>query len=90
MNLVSPKPVALMSVPENAEIVSQDQAKKNILVRLQKPVYEDSIYLFYRNIDMNEPVLEFAAANDGKYAVRATIVPTFDPRQDFFVPKWAY
>lgn len=63
--LVSPRPVAFMSVPENAEIVRQDQAKKNITVRLQKPSYEDSINLFYRTDDMNEPVLEYAATKGG-------------------------
>jgi len=37
---------------------------------------------------MQEPLLEFAAGKDGKYAVRATIVPTFDERQDFFQIVW--
>ena len=38
------------------------------------------VSLYYRTADMQDPLLEFAPSKDGKYAVRATIVPTFDQR----------
>ena len=49
---------------------------------------EDEVVMYYRTEDMQEPVLEFAVGQSGKYAVRATVVPTFDDKKDFFEVVW--
>ena len=86
LDLDSQVPIAFASVPTNSEIINQDEAKKKFHIALQNP--EGQVELYYRTQDMNEPVLEFAANGEGKYAVRATAVPTFDEKQEFFDIKW--
>ena len=78
VRIISQGRISTISLPNNASIVAQNDAKTELIVHSEVP---DRTYeLYYRTSDMLIPQLTYALSPDGKeFAASASLVPTFDP-----------